>query len=35
MRKCPAEAALQVLPESDAAFFVVSADPLIREIELD
>jgi hypothetical protein len=35
MRKCPAEAALQVLPESDAAFFVVSADPLITEIELD
>ena len=29
------EAALQVLPESDAAFFVVSADPPITEIELE
>jgi len=29
------EAAFQVLPESDAAFFVVSADPPITEIELD
>jgi GTP-binding protein EngB required for normal cell division len=29
------EAALQVLPESDVAFFVTSADPPITEIELD
>jgi GTP-binding protein EngB required for normal cell division len=29
------EAALQVLPECDAAFFVVSADPPITEVELD
>ena len=29
------EAALQVLPESDAAFFVVSADPPITEVELE
>ncbi len=29
------EAALQVLPECDAAFFVVSADPPITEAELD
>jgi predicted GTPase len=29
------EAALQVLPESDVAFFVVSADPPITEVELD
>jgi GTP-binding protein EngB required for normal cell division len=29
------EAALQVLPECDAAFFVVSADPPITEIELE
>ena len=29
------EAALQVLPESDAAFFVVSADPPITELELE
>jgi len=29
------EAALQVLPESDAAFFVVSPDPPITEVELD
>ncbi|MFY9837838.1 MAG: dynamin family protein, partial [Xanthobacteraceae bacterium] len=29
------EAALQVLPESDAAFFVISADPPITEVELD
>ena len=28
------EAALQVLPECDAAFFVVSADPPITEVEL-
>ena len=29
------EAALQVLPECDAAFFVVSADPPITEVELE
>ena len=29
------EAALQVLPESDVAFFVISADPPITEVELD
>jgi GTPase SAR1 family protein len=29
------EAALRVLPESDVAFFVVSADPPITEVELD
>jgi predicted GTPase len=29
------EAALQVLPESDAAFFVLSADPPITEVELE
>jgi len=29
------EAALRVLPESDAAFFVVSADPPITEVELE
>jgi predicted GTPase len=29
------EAALQILPESDAAFFVVSVDPPITEVELD
>jgi GTP-binding protein EngB required for normal cell division len=29
------EAALQVLPECDAALFIVSADPPITEIELD
>jgi GTPase SAR1 family protein len=29
------EAALQVLPECDAALFVVSADPPITEVELD
>ncbi len=29
------EAALQVLPESDAAFFVVSADPPITAVELE
>lgn len=29
------EAALQVLPECDAAFFVISADPPITEVELD
>ena len=29
------EAALRVLPESDAAFFVVSPDPPITEVELD
>jgi len=29
------ETALQVLPECDAAFFVVSADPPITEVELD
>jgi GTP-binding protein EngB required for normal cell division len=29
------EAALQVLPECDAAFFVVSVDPPITDIELD
>ena len=29
------EAALQVLPECDAAFFVLSADPPITEVELD
>lgn len=29
------EAAMQVLPECDAAFFVVSSDPPITEIELD
>jgi predicted GTPase len=29
------QAAMQVLPECDAAFFVLSADPPITEIELD
>jgi predicted GTPase len=29
------EAALQVLPECDAAFFVVSADPPITEVEIE
>lgn len=29
------EAALQALPESDAAFFVISADPPITEVELE
>ena len=29
------EAALQVLPECDAAFFVISADPPITEVELE
>ena len=29
------EAALQILPECDAAFFVVSADPPITEVELE
>jgi GTP-binding protein EngB required for normal cell division len=29
------QAALQVLPECDAAFFVVSADPPITEVEID
>ena len=29
------EAAVQVLPESDAALFVISADPPITEVELD
>ncbi len=29
------QAALQVLPECDAAFFVISADPPITEVELD
>lgn len=29
------EAALQVLPECDAAFFVISADPPITEVEID
>jgi predicted GTPase len=29
------QAALQVLPESDVAFFVISADPPITEVELD
>ena len=29
------EAALQVLPESDAALFVISADPPITEVELE
>ena len=29
------EAALQVLPECDAALFVISADPPITEVELD
>jgi GTP-binding protein EngB required for normal cell division len=29
------QAALQVLPECDAAFFVISADPPITEVEID
>jgi GTP-binding protein EngB required for normal cell division len=29
------EAALRVIPESDVAFFVISADPPITEVELD